>query len=112
MLMLMLVAKMAGEQAILGIAEWVRLRIDGLAQIVPLQAGPCANTYTNIYARIDAVELSAKWRTSSVLRLLYAQHTQHTQCQTPQMHHHCRYLACDGKVLRVNHRGGAEAWLS
>lgn len=105
-LILMLVAKMAGEHTILGIAEWVRLRMDWLAQIVPLQAGPCANTYTNICAQIDAVELSAK--VADFLGVAPATLTAHAAPDAAPAQP-LRHLACDGKVLRGNHRGGAEA---
>ncbi len=123
-LVLMLAAKMAGEQTILGIAEWVHLRIDWLAQIVCLQAGPCANTYTNICAQIDAVIERQSCGLSWCLRLPDWKHTQRRirKCidavllpnwplctpeaatASPSPH-----LACNGKVLRGNHRGGADA---
>ena len=105
-LVLMLVAKMTGEYTMAGIAEWVRLRVDWLAQLVPLRRGPCANTYTNVCAQSDAVELSAK--VAAFLGVapatLVANGTGGAEVAPP-----LRHLACDGKVLRGSHRGGMEA---
>lgn len=103
-LTLMLVAKMAGEQTLLGIAEWVRLRIDWLTQVVPVRAGPCPNTYQNICAQIDTAELSAK--VAAFLGVAPAVLAAH---ETPVVAPPLRHLTCDGKVLRGSHRGGAEA---
>jgi len=106
-LILMLVAKMAGENTLLGITDWVRLRVDWLTQVVPLRAGPCANTYLNICAQIDAAELSAKVAAflSGAVVALPADVASDTGAAPPPL----RHLACDGKVLRGSHRGGAEA---
>ena len=49
-LTLLLVAKLAGEQSIAGIAEWVRQRKELLGQWLPLKRAPCANTYRYIGA--------------------------------------------------------------
>jgi predicted transposase YbfD/YdcC len=103
-LILMLVAKMAGEHTLLGIADWVRLRIDWLTQVVPVRTGPCANTYQNICTQIDASELSTKVAAFlGVAPSVFAAH------ETPGAAPPLRHLACDGKVLRGSHRGGAEA---
>lgn len=106
-LILMLVAKMAGENTLLGITEWVRLRVDWLAQVVPLRAGPCANTYQNICAQIDAAELSAKVAAflSGTAAALLAGAAADTGAAPPPL----RHLACDGKALRGSHRAGADA---
>ena len=52
-LTLLLLAKMAGEQSIAGIADWVNERKELLGQWLPLVRAPCANTYRYICAHID-----------------------------------------------------------
>ena len=106
-LILMLVAKMAGENTLLGITDWVRLRVDWLTQVVPLHVGPCANTYLNICAQIDAAELSAKVAAffSGAAVALPADVASDTGAAPPPL----RHLACDGKALRGSHRAGADA---
>lgn len=56
----MMLAKLAGEEAWSGIAQWVRLRLTWLQQVIPLPKAPCANCYRYLCERIDAMELNAK----------------------------------------------------
>jgi predicted transposase YbfD/YdcC len=59
-LTLMLLAKLAGEQTLRGIAQWVQLRMSWLQTVLPLSGTsvPCANTYRYICAHIDVDELN------------------------------------------------------
>src|SRR5687768_17719999 len=58
-LTLMLLAKLAGEQSLRGIAQWVHLRVDWLQTLLPLldTHTPCANTYRYICSHVDVDEL-------------------------------------------------------
>ena len=53
-LTLLLVAKLAGEQTLRGIAQWVQLRVARLQTVLPLANGcvPCANSYRYICAHV------------------------------------------------------------
>jgi predicted transposase YbfD/YdcC len=100
-LTLLLLAKMAGEQSIAGIADWVDQRKELLAQWLPLVRAPCANTYRYICAHIDAQALLDA--TSAVLDPAMAAEVLDSQPSHSQASR-VRHLACDGKELRGSHR--------
>jgi predicted transposase YbfD/YdcC len=104
-LTVMVLAKMAGEQTWSGIAQWVRLRLAWLQEVVALPKAPCANSYRYICEHIDAVELNAKvamflgeGKEEAVGPVCGA-----AVCATVQAAE-MRHLACDGKELRGSHR--------
>jgi predicted transposase YbfD/YdcC len=100
-LTLLLLAKMAGEQSIAGIADWVNERKELLGQWLPLVRAPCANTYRYICAHIDVQALLDA--TSAVLGPATAAEVLDNQPSDPQAAR-MRHLACDGKELRGSHR--------
>jgi predicted transposase YbfD/YdcC len=56
----LVLAKLSGQDSLSGIADWIRLRKEALAQAFPLKKlrAPCANTYRNILDHvIDVAEL-------------------------------------------------------
>lgn len=59
-LVILLLAKMAGEKSMVGVAEWARLRGEWLRTVLPWGRSrfPCANTYTNVCDHIDGSQLS------------------------------------------------------
>jgi predicted transposase YbfD/YdcC len=59
-LTLMLLAKLAGEQSLRGIAQWVQLRVTWLQTMLPCldTRTPCANTYRYICSHVDVDELN------------------------------------------------------
>lgn len=59
-LTLILLAKLAGEQTLRGIAHWVQLREEWLQRVLSLPSTcvPCANTYRYICSHIDVDELN------------------------------------------------------
>jgi predicted transposase YbfD/YdcC len=61
-LTLIVLAKMAGETSLSGIADWARLRIEGLRPALSLVRAtlPCANTYRYVCDHIDLDELNEK----------------------------------------------------
>lgn len=104
-LTLLLLAKLAGESAMAAIAQWVRERQPLLGQWLPLAHTPCANTYRNICACIDADALLQA--VAGVLGAAEAttllQPVQSAPQPAPQPVS-MRHLACDGKAERGSHR--------
>lgn len=100
-LTLLMLGKLAGEETMAGIAQWVRERQSLLGQWLPLSRTPCANTYRYVCAHIDAQELFA-----AVSNALGAAPV------VPLPDPCLRHLACDGKEVRGSHRltgAGVEA---
>ena len=50
----MMLAKMAGEEAWSGIAQWVGLRLSWLQKVIELPKAPCANCYRYLCERVTA----------------------------------------------------------
>ena len=111
-LTLLLVAKMAGEQTIAGIAEWVLHHKERLSQWLPLERIPCANTYRYICAHVDAQALleavSVVLGAATAAALLQEQSATHATVAAgpspPATKCTLRQLACDGKELRGSYR--------
>jgi predicted transposase YbfD/YdcC len=91
-LVLLLLAKLAGQQTLRGAAQWVRLRAGWLEQVLGLRRLPCANTYAYICSHLDAQELNLR------LGVLFA------QLGLPFVPGELVQWAIDGKVLRGTHR--------
>ena len=109
-LTLLLLAKLAGESAVAAIAQWVKERQPLLAQWLPLTHSPCANTYRNICASIDADALlqavAGVLGTAAASALLQAapETVPETVPETGPKPTPVRHLACDGKAERGSHR--------
>jgi predicted transposase YbfD/YdcC len=111
-LTLLLVAKMAGEQTIAGIAEWVLHRKQRLQCWLPLERIPCANTYRYICAHVDAQALleavSVVLGAATAAALLQERNAPHAPLEAapsaPEPRPPLRQLACDGKELRGSYR--------
>lgn len=60
-LTLLVLAKLAGQVKLKGIAEWVKWQAETLTERLPLYRGkvPCANTYRYVSDHIDVTELNA-----------------------------------------------------
>ena len=54
----LVLAKLSGQDSLVGIAQWIRLRTKILGQAFPLKKprAPCANTYRNILGQVIEVE--------------------------------------------------------
>jgi len=87
-LVYLVLAKLAGEDRLLGISQWVRYRKAPLAQVFHLKVprAPCANTYRNILARVIDIEDLER-----VVREFFA--------NQPKAGHSL-VIALDGKTLR------------
>lgn len=91
-LVILLLAKLAGESTLSGIAYWARLRGAWFKEVLGLKQLPCANTYAYICAHIDVAELTA------AVRVWLAQVA--PECPANAW----VQWAIDGKVLRGSHR--------
>jgi predicted transposase YbfD/YdcC len=91
-LVILLLAKLAGERGVSGIAHWARLRAGWLRQVLGLRGLPCANTYSYVCAHVDSVALN---------RQICAYFAQFPHRQAPDG---WQQWAIDGKVLRGTHR--------
>jgi len=105
-LTLMLLAKMAGESTLSGIAEWVRLRKGQLSEWLPLVRVPCANTYRYVCEHVDVGELNAR-----LIAILSDREPAAAPAESPPGANErasvtpaLRHLACDGKELRGSYR--------
>ena len=91
-LVILLLAKLAGESTISGIAHWAKLREAWLKAALGLKRLPCANTYHYVCAHLDVGELNGKVR-----EWLAQVAPQRPPGELVQW-------ALDGKVLRGTHR--------
>lgn len=91
-LVIVLLAKLAGESSVSGIAHWARLRAAWLKEALGVRQLPCANTYAYVCAHLDVTELNAKIR-AWLMQLA-------PEPQANELAH----WAIDGKVLRGSHR--------
>lgn len=104
LLCLVILAKLAGEQTMSGVTEWVRHRGPELAQRLGLRRAsmPCQTTYSQVLARVDGQHLDA------LLRAFFVRWEAQSRCgtepsrlQTKAAHADHRHLALDGKTLRA-----------
>jgi predicted transposase YbfD/YdcC len=93
-MVIVLLAKLAGEESISGIAEWASLREGWLKEALGLRRLPCANTYAYISRHLDVLELNEQ------IRSYFAERTPSASDET------FVHWAVDGKVLRgsASHR--------
>jgi predicted transposase YbfD/YdcC len=83
-----LLAKMAGQESISGIAEWASLRETWLKETLGLRRLPCANTYAYVSRHLDVIELNEQ------IRSYFAERP------TAESDEALLHWAVDGKVLR------------
>lgn len=104
LLSLVIVAKLAGEQTMSGVTEWVRHRGPALAQRLELRRAsmPCQTTYSNLLAKVDGQQFDA------VLRAFFVRWEAQSRCgaepsrlQTKAGQADHRHLALDGKTIRA-----------
>ena len=101
-LTIIVLAKMAGETALSGIAHWARLRLEWIQSKLPLKraALPCANTYQYICDHIAVDELNE--RLGAYFSIIKAEGVKPEGAESSASavgrgEHH---LALDGKSLR------------
>lgn len=101
-MVIVLLAKMAGEESVCGIAEWASLREEWLKEVLGLRRMPCANTYAYISTHLDSIELAAQIATyfeqfAAVEACAEGSDGQENRTEL-------EHWALDGKVLRGSHR--------
>ena len=110
-LTLIILAKLAGETTPSGIAQWARLRIDWLSEVLhlPRRQLPCANTYTLVSAKVDVADLNRRLAAFFVPPLppLAAAPPASPPVARTAPTRAQRHLALDGKTLRGTRRTGA-----
>lgn len=111
-LTLLVLAKLAGQVKLKGIAEWVGWHAETVAKRLPLYRGkvPCANTYRYVSDHIDVAELNAVLGESFATltnkptpAALPTESAMATPLASPEERTH---LALDGKSLRGTRRSG------
>lgn len=111
-LTLLILAKLAGQVKLKGIAEWVKLRAETVTERLPLYRGkvPCANTYRYVSDHIDVEELNgvlgeyfAALTSEPTVGVLPAEPAVTAEAMAVEERTH---LALDGKSLRGTRQGG------
>lgn len=104
-MVIVLLAKMAGERSLSGIAQWARLREGWLKEVLGLKRLPCANTYGYISAHLAVTELNEQIRSYfEQLEEGQASKEQAAGSETDEEDEAWTHWALDGKVLRGSHR--------
>lgn len=103
-LSLVILAKLAGEQTMSGVTEWVRHRGPELAQRFGVRRArmPCQTTYSHVLARVDGPRLDA------LVRAFFVRWEAQSRCgaepsrlHTPEGPADHAHLALDGKTFRA-----------
>lgn len=114
LLLLLIEAKLAGEQSLLGACEWIRLRREDLCEALQLdwKQMPCANTYSYALERLDSQEVNR------LLAAWFVRQEAQSRCEeepsrlVAQRSSRPSHVAIDGKALKgtgTQAYGGEEA---
>ena len=105
-LTVIILAKLAGETTVSGIAQWARLRAASLAPLLQLRRSrlPCANTLTLVCAKVDSDDLNRRLALFFVPPLPALPTA--PEPEAPALPRAQRHLALDGKTLRGTRRTG------
>jgi predicted transposase YbfD/YdcC len=105
---IIMLAKLAGETSLSGVAQWARLRAAWLRTQLPLaRLGlPCANTYRNVCAQLDVAQLNQR-----LARCLLGREEACADegALVAAEQQGARHLAVDGKSLCGTQRQGVAA---
>ncbi len=106
-LAVIILAKLAGETSVSGIAQWARLRAAWLCPLLQVarQNLPCANTYTLLCAKLDLADLNHRLAQFFVPPLPPLPDVPAVPAP-PAPPRAQRHLALDGKTLRGTRRSG------
>jgi predicted transposase YbfD/YdcC len=102
LLVMLVLAKLAGMQSLQGASDWIRDQEALLREGLQLswKHMPCANTYSYALARLDSQRVNealAAWCVRKEAESRYGEHPSRLAAQTSERHVH---LAIDGKALR------------
>jgi predicted transposase YbfD/YdcC len=101
-MVIILLAKMAGQESISGIAEWASLREGWLKAALGLRRMPCANTYAYICTHLDTLELAAQLAT--YFEQCEPEEGCAEQAEDQENSAALEHWVIDGKVLCGSHR--------
>ena len=116
LLVLILLAKLAGEKSMLGVSEWVRYRKEWLKEKLSWKREefPCANTYTNLCENIEIDELNrctgdffAQRHGSVLVEAEQKNKAGDASCEN-EVERGKEHLALDGKSIRGSRRVSPE----
>ena len=98
-LSIIVLAKMAGESALSGVAHWAQLRLEWLQERLPLKQSrlPCANTYRYVCDHIQLGELNEKLRAFFAQAKEAAWEPEEAELNSSAVHRGEQHLALDGK---------------
>lgn len=101
-LTVIVLAKLAGESGLSGIAQWARLRLEWLQRRLPLKRAtlPCANTYQYICEHISLDELNEKLGAYFATLGAAAVRPERVASGAAVLERGAQHLALDGKSLR------------
>lgn len=109
-LAVIILAKLAGETSVSGIAHWARLRASWLCPLLQVArlTLPCANTYTLLCAQVDLADLNRRLAQFFVppVPALPDAPAATVAPAAPGAPRARRHLALDGKTLRGSRRSG------
>src|ERR671933_1257962 len=109
-LAVIILAKLAGETSVSGIAHWARLRASWLCPLLQVARPtlPCANTYTLLCAQVDLADLNRRLAQFFVppVPALPDAPAATVAPAAPGAPRARRHLALDGKTLRGSRRSG------
>jgi predicted transposase YbfD/YdcC len=105
-LTLIILAKLAGETSVSGIAHWARLRAAWLAPLLQVAHPrlPCANTLTLVCSKVDVAQLNSLLAQFFLPALPPLPEAPLPEAPAPPRAQ--RHLALDGKTLRGTRRSG------
>jgi hypothetical protein len=102
LLIVLLLAKMAGMKSLLGASDWVRDQAERLREELKLswRQMPCANTYKYALARLDSQQVNELFRDWLVRKEAQSRCGSEPSRLAKQMEQRAVHLAIDGKVLK------------
>jgi predicted transposase YbfD/YdcC len=102
LLMVLLMAKLAGMKSLLGASDWVRDQEKRLRECLELswKRMPCANTYKYALSRLDSQQINEQFRDWLVRKEAESRCGAEPSRLTEQSHQRATHLAIDGKVLK------------
>jgi predicted transposase YbfD/YdcC len=102
LLIVLVLAKLAGMTSLLGASDWVRDQEGRLREHLKLswKRMPCANTYKYALARLDSQQINEQFRNWLVRQVAEGRDGAEPGRLVAQPRHRAVHLAIDGKVLK------------
>lgn len=102
LLMVLVLAKLAGMKSLLGASDWVRDQAEDLREHLNLswKQMPCANTYKYALARLESQQINEQFRDWLVRKEAESRCGAEPSRLAAQAEHRAVHVAIDGKVLK------------